>query len=88
MGGETKFMGGTKGSHIVVDNAELLEATKGREIFFENNDGRIVLIYPSRAVCSSAPRTSTPTRASRPSAPRRRSTTSSTSSSTSSRRSS
>ncbi len=46
MGGETKFMGGTKGSHIVVDNAELLEATKGREIFLENNDGRIVLIYP------------------------------------------
>ncbi len=46
MGGETKFMGGTKGSHIVVDNAELLEATTRREIFFENNDGRIVLIYP------------------------------------------
>lgn len=46
MGGDTQFMGGTKGSHIVVDNAELLEATKGREIFFENNDGRIVLIYP------------------------------------------
>lgn len=45
-GGETTFMGGTKGSHIVVDNPELLEATKGRELFFENNDGRIVLIYP------------------------------------------
>ncbi|WP_181439517.1 glycerol-3-phosphate dehydrogenase/oxidase [Curtobacterium sp. MCBD17_032] len=45
-GGETKYMGGTKGSHIVVDNPELLEATKGRELFFENNDGRIVLIYP------------------------------------------
>ncbi|KTR37282.1 FAD-dependent oxidoreductase, partial [Curtobacterium oceanosedimentum] len=45
-GGETKFMGGTKGSHIVVQNDELLEATKGRELFFENNDGRIVLIYP------------------------------------------
>ncbi|KQO60384.1 glycerol-3-phosphate dehydrogenase/oxidase [Curtobacterium sp. Leaf261] len=45
-GGETKYMGGTKGSHIVVDNPELLEATRGREIFFENNDGRIVLIYP------------------------------------------
>jgi glycerol-3-phosphate dehydrogenase len=44
-GGESAYMGGTKGSHIVVDNAELLEATKGREIFFEN-DGRIVLIYP------------------------------------------
>ncbi|MDM4761417.1 glycerol-3-phosphate dehydrogenase/oxidase [Galbitalea sp. SE-J8] len=46
LGDETAFMGGTKGSHIVVDNPELLEATKGREIFFENSDGRIVLIYP------------------------------------------
>jgi glycerol-3-phosphate dehydrogenase len=45
-GGETTFMGGTKGSHIVVQNDELLEATKGRELFFENDDGRIVLIYP------------------------------------------
>lgn len=42
----TRFMGGTKGSHIVLDNPELLKATKGREIFFENSDGRIVLIYP------------------------------------------
>jgi len=46
LGDKTRFMGGTKGSHIVVDNTELLEATKGREIFFENSDGRIVLIYP------------------------------------------
>jgi len=46
LGDETRFMGVTKGSHIVVDNTELLEATKGREIFFENSDGRIVLIYP------------------------------------------
>lgn len=45
-GQETSYMGGTKGSHIVLDNAELLEATRGREIFFENSDGRIVLIYP------------------------------------------
>ncbi|MFJ6654030.1 FAD-dependent oxidoreductase [Microbacterium sp. NPDC091313] len=42
----TRFMGGTKGSHVVLDNPELLKATKGREIFFENSDGRIVLIYP------------------------------------------
>ncbi|MFI5061689.1 MAG: FAD-dependent oxidoreductase, partial [Actinomycetales bacterium] len=42
----TKYMGGTKGSHIVLDNPELLEACQGREMFFENNDGRIVLIYP------------------------------------------
>ncbi|MEY9853613.1 glycerol-3-phosphate dehydrogenase [Leifsonia sp. EB41] len=46
LGRPTQFMGGTKGSHIVLDNPELLEACDGREIFFENNDGRIVLIYP------------------------------------------
>ena len=39
-------MGGTKGSHIVLDHPELLAATGGRELFFENSDGRIVLIYP------------------------------------------
>mgnify|MGYP003564335418 FL=1 len=46
LGESTKYMGGTKGSHIVVDNPRLLEACDGREIFFENNDGRIVLMYP------------------------------------------
>jgi glycerol-3-phosphate dehydrogenase len=39
-------MGGTKGSHIVLDHPDLLAATGGRELFFENKDGRIVLIYP------------------------------------------
>lgn len=46
LGTDTAFMGGTKGSHIVLDHPELLEATAGREIFFEHSDGRIVLIYP------------------------------------------
>ncbi|KFF59158.1 FAD-dependent oxidoreductase [Cryobacterium sp. MLB-32] len=46
LGQTSTFMGGTKGSHIVVDNPELLAATGGREIFFEHSDGRIVLIYP------------------------------------------
>jgi len=46
LGEPTSFMGGTKGSHIVLDNPELLEATAGRELFFEHKDGRIVLIYP------------------------------------------
>lgn len=46
LGEDTRYMGGTKGSHIVLDNPELLEATRGREIFFEHSDGRIVLIYP------------------------------------------
>jgi glycerol-3-phosphate dehydrogenase len=30
----------------VLDHPELLAATGGRELFFENEDGRIVLIYP------------------------------------------
>lgn len=46
LGDPTRHMGGTKGSHIVVDSPELLAATGGRELFFENEDGRIVLIYP------------------------------------------
>ena len=46
LGEQTRFMGGTKGSHVVLDHPELLAATGGREIFFEHSDGRIVLIYP------------------------------------------
>lgn len=46
LGEPTRHMGGTKGSHIVLDSPELLAATGGRELFFENEDGRIVLIYP------------------------------------------
>ncbi|WP_416352029.1 glycerol-3-phosphate dehydrogenase/oxidase [Subtercola sp. RTI3] len=46
LGKSTSFMGGTKGSHIVLNNQELHDACAGGEIFFENNDGRIVLIYP------------------------------------------
>ena len=46
LGQPSKFMGGTKGSHIVLDHPELHAAAAGREIFFEHSDGRIVLIYP------------------------------------------
>lgn len=46
IGLKTEFMGGTKGSHLVLDHPELLSAIGGREFFFENKDGRIVLIYP------------------------------------------
>jgi glycerol-3-phosphate dehydrogenase len=46
LGQSSSLMGGTKGSHIVLDNPALLAATGGREIFFEHEDGRIVLIYP------------------------------------------
>ncbi|HET6269820.1 MAG TPA: FAD-dependent oxidoreductase, partial [Arthrobacter sp.] len=36
MGAASSFMGGTKGSHIVLDHPELLAACNGREIFFEH----------------------------------------------------
>ena len=40
------FIGGTKGSHIVVKHDELRKAIGENEFFFENKDGRIVLIFP------------------------------------------
>jgi glycerol-3-phosphate dehydrogenase len=46
MGQQTQFIGGTKGSHLVVDHPELRDAIGDHEIFFENRDGRIVLIFP------------------------------------------
>ncbi len=46
MGAKTRFVGGTKGSHLVLDHPELREAIGEREFFFENADGRITLIYP------------------------------------------
>ncbi|MEM7346718.1 MAG: glycerol-3-phosphate dehydrogenase/oxidase, partial [Chloroflexota bacterium] len=46
LGETTRFIGGTKGSHIVLDHPELHDACNGNEIFFENDDGRIVLVYP------------------------------------------
>ena len=46
LGVERRFIGGTKGSHIVLDNPALLAACGGDEIFFENEDGRITLLLP------------------------------------------
>jgi len=46
IGVQTCFIGGTKGSHLILDNPELREAIGENEFFYENKDGRIVLIYP------------------------------------------
>lgn len=46
LGRETTFIGGTKGSHLVLDHPELRQAIGDNEFFFENNDGRITLIFP------------------------------------------
>jgi glycerol-3-phosphate dehydrogenase len=42
----TAYIGGTKGSHIVLDHPELYEALNGHEFFFEHQDRRIVLLCP------------------------------------------
>ena len=46
LGLSTHFIGGTKGSHIVLKHEELRKAIGDHEFYFENKDGRLVLIYP------------------------------------------
>jgi len=46
LGLKTRYIGGTKGSHLVLDHPELRAAIGRNEFFFENKDGRIVLIFP------------------------------------------
>ena len=43
---ESRFIGGTKGSHVVLDHSRLHEATRGEMIYFANRDGRICIFYP------------------------------------------
>ena len=45
IGRESQFIGGTKGSHIVLDHPELVKATGNDMIYFVNRDGRICLFY-------------------------------------------
>ena len=44
--GNQRFIGGTKGSHLILQHPQLLEATRGSEFYFEHDDGRLVLILP------------------------------------------
>jgi len=40
------LMGGTKGSHLIIDNAELMQALGGHMLYYENDDGRICILFP------------------------------------------
>ncbi|HTO34376.1 MAG TPA: glycerol-3-phosphate dehydrogenase/oxidase [Pararhizobium sp.] len=40
------LMGGTKGSHLIIDNAALYDALAGHMIYYENEDGRICILFP------------------------------------------
>ncbi len=46
LGENTRYIGGTKGSHLVLRHDALLEALQGEMIYFEYADGRILLCYP------------------------------------------
>jgi glycerol-3-phosphate dehydrogenase len=46
LGLSSGYIGGTKGSHLVVHHDQLRKTIGDNEFFFENKDGRIVLIFP------------------------------------------
>ncbi len=41
-----RVIGGTKGSHLVVDHPELVRQLDGKMVYFGSSDGRICLVYP------------------------------------------
>jgi glycerol-3-phosphate dehydrogenase len=41
-----QMVGGTKGSHLVIRNGDLLQATGGQMIYYENQEGRICILFP------------------------------------------
>ena len=46
LGIRSHLIGGSRGSHLVIDNHDLLAALAGRMIYFGTADGRVNLIYP------------------------------------------
>jgi glycerol-3-phosphate dehydrogenase len=42
----SKMVGGTKGSHLIIRNDDLLKATGGQMVYYENQDGRICILFP------------------------------------------
>ncbi|WP_112324318.1 glycerol-3-phosphate dehydrogenase/oxidase [Oceanibium sediminis] len=41
-----RMVSGTKGSHLIIDNAALHAALDGHLVYFENADGRICIVFP------------------------------------------
>lgn len=46
LGLNTQYIGGTKGSHLILDNPALCRQLNGRMVYFGTDDGRICLVYP------------------------------------------
>jgi glycerol-3-phosphate dehydrogenase len=45
LGVPTRWIGGTKGSHLVLEHPELMEACRGEQLFYENPDGRVCILF-------------------------------------------
>lgn len=41
-----RLVGGTKGSHLILDHPGLRSALKGHMVYFENVDGRVCILFP------------------------------------------
>jgi len=41
-----KLIGGTKGSHLILDHPELLRMLDGEMVYFENQEGRVCILFP------------------------------------------
>jgi glycerol-3-phosphate dehydrogenase len=46
LGIERHYIGGAKGSHLIVDHPQLHAQLRGRMVYFGSRDGRICLVYP------------------------------------------
>lgn len=46
LGIDRKYIGGAKGSHLIVNHPELYAQLRGRMVYFGSKDGRICLVYP------------------------------------------
>jgi glycerol-3-phosphate dehydrogenase len=42
----TAYIGGAKGSHLIIDSPELVEQLRGQMIYYGGADGRVCLVYP------------------------------------------
>lgn len=46
LGIKRKYIGGTKGSHLIVNHPQLHAQLRGRMVYYGSKDGRISLVYP------------------------------------------
>ena len=46
LGIETHFMGGTKGSHLILDNPRLHKTLGDRMVYYQHTDGRVCIVFP------------------------------------------